>query len=383
MGYFAVLTTDAKNAFSVPRCHINVWSLPGLWPRRRLLYVDVGLEIDNTTTSPISELDLLLPFRVEEGKWPDGTTVVQDLYDSMRNLDDCELIFGGPVEQSQQGDSIIVKVAAYSQNSTLTVGRILPAQAQRDDKYQRSDISLYRVPLATPLNPGDRRYVRMRWRVLEPGQMWRTKYFRSGARLDFRICDVRESRFASQERSLRERVVDLAGLNFFVMVSPRLDPVSSSPDFKKRTLETGAWRDYLRGSSYFGLSKGLVVYSCKHPRNSGSPAARNISADNPYRIYLSLSRATNRTWTADVLRTAFGVLLAFLLVGGLSDTGRLLGIFSGIGAAQLYAALSLIGVSTFFGALAKVRSWAATRFLAIRKRLRAVERILLKLTQSG
>ena len=45
MGYFGILSDADDNRPDISRTHLNLWSLPGLFPQgRRLFYFDVGLK---------------------------------------------------------------------------------------------------------------------------------------------------------------------------------------------------------------------------------------------------------------------------------------------------------------------------------------------------
>src|SRR5262245_18781766 len=100
MGWFAVLQPDAvggSGTVSIPRCHINLWVLPGLWPGRKLFYFDVGLEIE-ATSSPVSSIGLVLPFEAEKHTWHKHRRQhVIDLHAQVIRTEVAELIFGGPV----------------------------------------------------------------------------------------------------------------------------------------------------------------------------------------------------------------------------------------------------------------------------------------------
>ena len=86
MGYFAVLALPEDQSIAqhlrASRLHVNIWALRGLWFGRRLFYFDVGVELRLDEAAPngssIRAVDFLLPFRVEEGRWPNGAPVAQE-----------------------------------------------------------------------------------------------------------------------------------------------------------------------------------------------------------------------------------------------------------------------------------------------------------------
>ena len=112
MGYFGILSDADDNRPDIFRTHLNLWSLPGLFPGRRLFYFDVGVE-KCAGEKPVERIQMLLPFRVEEGKWPDGSRVVQDLYEHATHDDTSELIFGGPVAHRTEGGAHYLSVGDY------------------------------------------------------------------------------------------------------------------------------------------------------------------------------------------------------------------------------------------------------------------------------
>jgi hypothetical protein len=145
MGYFGVLHTGDTLRCEILLCHINLWCLPSLFPSRRLLYFDLGLQIRAGNTEPVKAVEVLLPFRVEHGSWPDGEQVAHDLYDYMSSEDVAELVFGGPVSQSQtERDQRILRIGA--QQEELWLVRINSEEVKPVPGYaQRSDSSLYLV----------------------------------------------------------------------------------------------------------------------------------------------------------------------------------------------------------------------------------------------
>lgn len=120
MGYFAVLRPqpagdDSAEIPEIRRCHINLWSLSSLIPGRRLFYFDVGLELV-ATAGPIDQVELLLPFRVEEGPWKGragNDKTAQDLYDVISTGPAAELVFGGPVRIEQHGGGTSLRIGDY------------------------------------------------------------------------------------------------------------------------------------------------------------------------------------------------------------------------------------------------------------------------------
>ncbi len=382
MGYFAVLAPQGASKDDLPRvskCHINLWSLPGLGSRR-LLYFDVGVELA-TATQPIGDFRLLLPFRVEEGKWPDGTSILQDLHSQVVDQDTAELVFGGPVHIEQSAGLVVIHVGDYAE--PVNVVRVNASQCEVSaDLQRRADSTLVRIVLQRPIGPDSRAYVRMRFRVFGSAPLWRWSRSSGGAEVDFRLYDVRESSFAEQERHLRDVMLEVDALNVFVMTPSRLVVAARSPEFRYvRRLETGAWLRYLSGAAFRGSGDRIAVYYWRHGRKSaeGVAGASNgtTNPDNPFRILLSLHRPQARSWHSMVLLTFVGVMLAWGVVR--------LGAWAL--ASDLHLDLASVGgVVTFvFGAsLASViaayerlRGWAAGRFVRPRLAFRSFERWVL------
>lgn len=386
MGHFAVLSEGASAQPTVPRVHINLWSLQSLVPTRRLFYFDVGMELKAGVTE-LSSFELMLPFRVEEGKWPNGTAVVQDLFESLGQTDTSELVFGGPVTVRSDADVHYLKIADHPDE--LRIIRVNSSGTKQADNYEpRADSSVYKVALLTPLQPGESGYIRMRWRVFGALSLWRWKRASGGATVDLRFCDVRESRFADAERSLRRRIVPIENMNVFVMAPPSLQVASHSPDFKYlRILEPGAWKHYLRGAHHIGGVRGLLVYYWRYPAISMSPdkqaqgtlpSSSPISINNPYRVFLDFNRAASGVWWMQVLRITVGVFLALLIFRAVSDFSVAdLSRLSEVAWWQWITVVvggSLVAVTT---AISKLRRLAANKFLYPRRLIRAIERAVL------
>jgi hypothetical protein len=270
VGYFAVLRQDGAALPGIRRCHVNVWSLSSLLPGRRLLYFDVGLELV-AGAEQVSEVELMLPFRVEEGHWPGGARTAQDLYATITNRDVAELVFGGPVDFDQHGDDTFLGIGDYEE--PLKLARVRPSGIKRnEDEIQRSDSSVYKVPLDVPIPAAESRYVRLRWRVFGAAPLWSWKRLNGGARFDFRVCDVRESRFADADHHLRQRMIPIDEINVFLIAPAKYQIATTSPEAKYlRILEAGAWRDYLSGAAYLTLRSEMLVYYWRE-----KPAGRHV-----------------------------------------------------------------------------------------------------------
>lgn len=362
------------------RVHINLWCLPGLFPGKKLFFFDVGVEIKAKAT-PVRSIQLLLPFRVEEGEWPDRSSVAQDLFEHVASADTSELIFGGPVNHISDASGHILKIGDYPDE--LPVMRVNSSSIKRVEDYQtRADSSLYEIALDREIASGQSAYIRVRWRVFGASPLWRWKRSSGGARVDLRICDVRDSPFAKIDRHLRSRLLDIREANIFLMASPQLQLVARSPEFKYlRTLEPRAWTKYLHGAYHRGPVRGLLVYYWRYssttvPAATAMPA-RPINADEPFRVFLDFNRVTSNAWWAQILRIIIAVMVSLLLIRLVQNTAidqlRLTDI-------KVRTILQVLGVGTALSVLAaieKVRLWTADRFLGPRLWVRKIERRLL------
>jgi hypothetical protein len=336
MGWFAVLQPDAvesSGTVSIPRCHINFWALPGLWPGRRLFYFDLGLEVTAKSTA-VSTIGLVLPFEAEKHTWHRGRRqFVLDLHDQVVRSEIAELIFGGPVGLSSEGQQHRITMA--DQDDFLPARlKASSVELRQHDLTPRADLSVWKVPLLQEVPPGETRYIRTRWSVYRPGTLWEWKYSglaRSGAQVDLRIADARESENVDAERGLWHHVAPIETLNVFFIAPPKFRPRVASPALHYiRTLEAGAWRDYLTGAAWRGRTTGLLVNYWRYPSSSGQTAplvaevddsaetrradSSQIDIDNPFRAFLDLSRDTAAPPWLLSLRTIVSVLLAFAML---------------------------------------------------------------------
>ena len=278
--------------------------------------------------------------------------------------------------------------------------------AEAEGYQQRVDSSLYVVPLQRPVPPGEARYIRVRWRLLESRELWQRNRRTKGARVDFRVCDVRESRFVQRERSLRERLCEISSINFFLMAPAHLQPTSHSPEFRYlRVLEPGAWRTYLEGAAYSRFNRGVLVYYWRYAskrtttpapqnsavslnvhtsisdsaaRGSSSSGSEPISADNPFRVFIELHRPHSQRWL--IPKFILAVLIAASILRFTPSTIPELSLPS-LSSTQILTILGLFGIPAVFAGVQRLRRWSRNRLLAQRRRLRVLERGLLNLTR--
>jgi hypothetical protein len=381
MGNFAVLSQPSERALTaclkVKRLHVNIWALRGLWIGRRLLYFDVGVELELAHCEELPGLkvhavELLLPFRVEEGKWPNGAPVAQDLYTKVIDDHSGALIFGSPITvETANGKSTV----GFEGNSLHAV-RVVEASVKAVEDYAgTSGSSLYTVPFQRPLEQGESIYFRTRWRVFGAAPLWRWTRQESGAHVDFRICDTRQGPASQRDQGFLDRILTIAGANVFVMAPGRFGPTNVSPEPKHiRALEPGAWTDYLSGAaSRPWMASDLLVYAwARNSTDGGHP----ITENHPFRIFLAVNRPAARPGWLSVGYAAIGFALAWTVVSVSSSLSKVIVVNS----VDLSAYLGIIGVTSLLAAwslIQKLRPYLADRLRKPRLWIRRMERSLL------
>lgn len=378
MGYFAVLAQepDVAEQLKVKRLHVNIWALRGLWFGRRLLYFDVGVEIElDKAAAPgleVGTIELLLPFRVEEGKWPGGAPVAQDLYSAVIDEHSGGLIFGSPITvDSADGKSMV-----RFEGSSINAVRVAESKICAVPEYAASaDSSLYRVPFQHRVKPGESVYCRTRWRVFGTSPLWKWTRHESGGRLDFRVCDTRQGAASQRDHSFLGRVLPVTEANVFVMAPGRYSPTNVSPEPKHiRTLEPGAWTDYLRGAAgWQWVASNLLVYAWSRRARSGTSPA--ITRDNPFRVFLAVNRPAARPGWLSIGYAAVGFALVWTLM---SISGSVAAVV--VNNVNISSVLGLIGITTILGFLSLVqraRPIFSDRARRLRLWLRRIERSIL------
>lgn len=389
VGYFAVLSAPDGPAFRVRRCHLNLWSLATLLPGRRHWYLDVGVHIEAlppvapaddpaglppspaAPSNAVTAFHLRLPVDVETGG-------EKDLYETLSSQDIAELVFGGPVTLTTD-PAVAVQRLSFA-DGDLVCARIDDGHVVRADDGADPYTTIVTVPLQRPVQPGESRYFRMRFRVYRPGPTWRWRgpwLARTGGRLDLRVNDVRESRSAAAERVLRERVLPIEALNVFVVLPRWLKPTLANPDLAYvRTLEAGAWTSYLHGAPHVGKPDRLTVHYWKHSARPDVPAdTAAVTNDKPFRVFLETERHSPFYGWWGYLRIALGVLLALAIVGPGLQAARAVDLPDPSTSWITWVAGSTL--LAVIGAIAFGTKLVQTRFRAPRLFLRATERWLL------
>ncbi|MDO4646314.1 MAG: hypothetical protein Q4B02_11130 [Propionibacteriaceae bacterium] len=387
MGYFAVLVQDEDKTYAkavkIVRLHVNIWALRGLsfGRRRRLFYFDVGMELKfgdeknmdeggKNKDASIKAVEFLLPFRVEEIKRQDCSLGAQDLFGMITNDHSGPLVFGSPVEIGGSGNG---KAQIKFENITLNAARVTESKIRQIEGHIFSaDSSAYVVPLWHPIRYGDSAYIRVRWRVFGMAPLWRWVHSGSSAWVDFRVCDARQKRTSLRDPDLLSRLLPIESANIFIMAPGDLVPTNVSPEPKYiRTLEAGAWMDYLKGAARWEwMARDLLVYGWNRPKKD-----KDITEDYPFRVFLALSRSANRSIITGLVWSAIaGFVIAWFITGGNIDISIMGWDMSPIWNFLGFGSITLMWL---WKAVQVTRSFFVNRWRRIRQFFRSIEHFIL------
>lgn len=374
MGYFAILkSSESSSDFSLPRCHVNVWLLPSALPGRHLLYFDVGFEVQ-ASQAPVDGVEILLPFRLEEGYKRDHFQNCQDLFNEVIHDRSSELIFGGTVK-SLGGSSTSGHKLDIGGGEELTAARIDTGSSGPVSSAEfsaSSDSSLFRIKFVSQVPHGESRYFRIRFRVFGSRPLWKSKGYLSGAYLDFRISDVRESKHVDHEVALRDRIIPIGRVYFFLMAPEYYQLANCSPQIRYvRVLERHAWRDYLRAASHRRGSVGYLVYYWRS-------SATAIDSDNPFRTFSDFNRtATHSRW----MSLLWFAVAIFIAIGAVRFSSDFFSDLTWDKIKDMKGVLGFLGFLTVTGILSAfrgIRKTVANRALGPRRAFRRAERVALR-----
>ena len=174
MGFFAVVC-EQDQQFEVKVCHLNLWSLAGLF--RRAFFWDVAIHVKAGPDKPLLKLSLALPFSTETGG-------MKDLSVLMKSQEVSELIFGTSVTISDAE----IKYTKAGGSVDLVLAQVSETESDRDKKRSGSTFSYWTLVFAEPIPPSEERYMRVRFEVYNLGRTWIWKPFKSGAIIDLRVA---------------------------------------------------------------------------------------------------------------------------------------------------------------------------------------------------
>ena len=342
MGTFAVIHHADEPEITVDACHLNLWSLAGLFGRRVFLW-DVGLTLEAAAGEEkgVKKIDLLLPFVTE----PDA---FKDLSKEILDQDVARLVFGKSV--SADANTNMVTYPADANRPPLKVEPIFKAALDEDfqkDKWlRRANLSLWTIEFASPVKPRQKTYVRIRFRMRTQGRTWLWMRSKRVALIDVRVGDIREivvpSEAGSKLEAIGLRSVPLSRLNVFVIVPGYLLFRATSPaTHYVRLFEGRVWEHYLGGRAVsLWKQEKLMIYQWRFPDDSKTAEAKPAAVD-PKAGEAEVKAATGRaaaaaTPRAPTVNTA-DPFRAFLIVGGEQGLRTFLN-------ALLAAALALLGM---------------------------------------
>lgn len=291
MSYFACVRPADGKQFRVHRCHINLWSLPGVG--RRVQFFDVGLHLQ-AEEDGFNEFDIALPF---------SAATITDVSTSLRDTVTSQLIF----RHESNGNKV-----KLSSDTDVEISEVLDEQCCKA-KGDRKDRNLWHVRIPE-LKNGENRYYRIRFSVRNCARMWTSKrhgLLNFGALLDLRISDTREAPGDRYWDAVRNRIVAIDDLNAFVIMPLSLQLQNASPQlYTSRILEGDSWETYLGRRT---RGERLVIYQW----NMNFPAHREfIGPSKPYRIFLDLSKEVISVSIPATFQSAVAALLiAFGMVG--------------------------------------------------------------------
>lgn len=289
MGFFALLARPDTGAYDVQACHINVWSLSGLYGRPMLF--DVGVRF--AATSDVKGIEVALP--IDSGK-------ISDLSDMVTNHQHSTLIFGKDFDRASPG-----KLKLHSVASELVVPTVNEHRCQQDPDASEKGLSVVRVSFNETTPTGSEAYVRIRFVADGVGDMWRWRRVlgrRNGLLIDFRSPDPREGSTKTHRHDLTARALPINNLDVFFMLPDRFQLQVARPNATYvRTLEGRQWSEYLRRSPTWRWSRQrILVYRWYE---------QCASKDHIFRGFMQLNRYP-------AFRSTTDNIIGALLVAGLA-----------------------------------------------------------------
>jgi hypothetical protein len=271
-----------KNAHaSYSDAHISFWRLDDyafyIWPRPKFFF-DIGLRV-NITGVGFSLVQIALPFEVEKKN-------ISDLASLCLSEKESQLIFGKQVDidkvyetisfQSVHGP-ISDKVISLDVAGTI-IRRVGQHASLVDLKFLTSDLAV-----------GTNAYFRVRIACDDPSPIWTSKswaFAKMGFVFDLRVNDVRE--VISVSDIAADALAEIERVFLFIILTDHYTPKHFSPElYYSRLLEPGVWRRYISFSRHTPPTEKLAIHQW---RSFGSSATKSVNADNPFRVYLDVSK---------------------------------------------------------------------------------------------
>jgi hypothetical protein len=245
-----------------------------------------------------------------------------------------ELIFGKQVFVNTTMKTL--KIERNPQPDTWQIVAIKHSDCKRSAEHCNKFFSLWEIKLAEPIQKTQRGYVRLRFKVSNPGRLWQWKigeFGSNGAIIDFRFSDVREALQVPHIDEFVSKIQPIKSMFLFLVAPSSLQCRATSPAVHDvRLLEGKVWERYLdRATSIRGLSK-FVIYQWRNERRknpastssdgSGSGGQDNdsdkdledIRVSNAFRAFVDLCPDRSQTSLRSHLWTAVLVVILMSLV---------------------------------------------------------------------
>lgn len=305
MGFFTVLATRADPEFSVHKLDVNLWLLPGLFGRT-VTFCDIGIKLSVSTDVRPEDLGLVIgiPFRSDKRDPIDLISIIE----TNRTAN---LVFGNGAKAPVRAGGPEALSTYDDEDGAYSPVTLLPFDAARSrlcvSRESDTPYTTYTVAPRASLHPGRNYYLRLRFKVVDMGQVW--LWQRAGARRAFAVADMRVNEFRDlpslQEPPYWSGAVPLGRVNFFLVLTAKLKEQRRSPEPRYlRPLETGSWKDYLgRKLSARGKESFLIYYWRKE----------NVTELTPFRAFLEVEK---RRPTAAIYAwiSSLATIAAFLLL---------------------------------------------------------------------
>lgn len=338
LSFFAPLRHPEDGSFRVAHCHLNVWVLPALFGRHRLLF-DLGLRVVATDPSGFQKFQVALPFCTIDNAF-------RDL--KVNFLSSLDLIFGKPV-------AVADGQVDYGSGPT-TVLEVPQQSAQRLLAEPGDSFSVWSLSLSDRLKAGDAAYVRFRFSVARPGRMLEWKRFlfwKNGIRVDLRLSDVREAWNITDSGSYIRRVQPVDKLYAFLVVPGWVEPtvVQPAPEYI-RLLEGRAWQKYLGRRTGLASPARLAIIQWR-----GS----DIDADGRFQGYLDGRRSDGLLAISNHLLIALFVIVGIGLYEAAANSTWVASFGSRLveqlaaHAGRILAVVGITTVAALIAAIPKVR----------------------------
>jgi hypothetical protein len=266
MGSFSILKQPQEPVYQVDECHINLWSLGGLFGRRTYFF-DIGLILTvNDLNSKVDTIRISLPFRTlgDKSEWKDLASTIKS------DPQTAQLVFGRPA--SIFGDLISFRPGvAGNPNPKLPLKLVTVREATQSSEFGPTIWTLKlteQVTHANTVGANQQVYLRVRFITKNPNRMWTWMNSKSVGIADFRVGDTREilARESGASLDILEKwFVPIRSIRAFLIIPCDLLFRTSSPTVHYiRMFEGKIWHNYLaRAVTLFGTRK-LMIYQWRN-----------------------------------------------------------------------------------------------------------------------